>query len=116
MYTALSCTKIYLIGQIILAHIILTIEYPLAYRTEYPLVDKLNWGKNTGIHYPPGFYSVHVTLASSPGRQLKFKRKDGLVPIATMLVRMRWPLREKHVIVYLACRLFRKLTNIRSSS
>ena len=32
---------------------------------------------------------------------------DGLVPIATMLVRMRWPLPEKHVIVYLACKPFR---------
>ena len=41
-------------------------------------------------------------LASSPGRQLK--KKDGLVAIATMLVRMRWPLPEKHVIVYLACK------------
>ena len=33
-------------------------------------------------------------LASSPGRQFKFRKKDGLVAIATMLVRMRWPLRE----------------------
>ena len=31
-------------------------------------------------------------LASSPGRQLKVRKKDGLVPIATMLVRMRWPI------------------------
>ena len=35
---------------------------------------------------------------------------------ATMLVRMRWPLPEKHVIVYLACKPFRKLTHIRSAS
>ena len=47
-------------------------------------------------------------LASSPGRHFKFRRNDGLVPIATMLVRMRWPLPEKHVIVYLACKPFRK--------
>ena len=47
---------------------------------------------------------VGYALASSPGRQLKFRKKDGLVPIATMLVRMRWPLPEKHVIVYLACK------------
>ena len=43
-------------------------------------------------------------------------KKDGLVAIATMLVRMRWPLPEKHVIVYLACKPFRKLTHIRSAS
>ena len=46
---------------------------------------------------------VHVAL--SLGRQLKFRKKDGLVPIAIMLMRMCWPLPEKHVIVYfLACK------------
>ena len=39
---------------------------------------------------------------------LKVRKKDGLVPIATMLVRMRWPLPEKHVFVYLPCKPFRK--------
>ena len=37
------------------------------------------------------FNTVYLILASSPGRQLKFRKKDGLVAIATMLVRMRWP-------------------------
>ena len=35
-------------------------------------------------------------------------KNDGLVPIASMLVRMRLPLPEKQVIVYLACKPFRK--------
>ena len=47
--------------------------------------------------------AVTCNLASSPGRQLKFGKKDGLVSIATPLVRMRWPLPEKVVIVYFAC-------------
>ena len=55
-------------------------------------------------------------IASSPGRQLKFGKKDGLVSIATPLVRMRWPLPEKVVIVYFACKPFRKLTRYRSAS
>ena len=55
-------------------------------------------------------------LALSPGRQFKFRKKDGLVAIATMLVRMCWPLPEKHIIVYLACKPFRKLTHIQSAS
>ena len=63
-----------------------------------------------------GDQSFGLALASSPGRQLKFRKKDGLVAIATMLVRMRWPLPEKHVIVYLACKPFRKLTHIRPAS
>ena len=41
---------------------------------------------------------VGGVVASSPGRQLKFGKKDGLVSIATPLVRMRWPLPEKVVI------------------
>ena len=36
--------------------------------------------------------TIRKVIASSPGRQLKFRKKDGLVPIATMLVRMRWPI------------------------
>ena len=49
---------------------------------------------------------IALYIASSPGRQFKFRKKDGLVAIATMLVLMRWPLREKQVIVYLACKPF----------
>ena len=59
---------------------------------------------------------VDGSIASSPGRQLKFGKKDGLVSIATPLVRMRWPLPEKVVIVYFACKPFRKLTRYRSAS
>ena len=57
---------------------------------------------------PVGGSRARVQIASSPGHQFKFRKKDGLVAIATMLVRMRWPLPEKHVIVYLACKPFRK--------
>ena len=53
-------------------------------------------------------------LASFPGRELKFEKKDSLVSVATPLVRMRWPLPEKVVIVYFACKPFRKLTGYRS--
>ena len=41
---------------------------------------------------------VRHALASSPGCQLKFRKKDGLVPIATILVRMRWPLPRNRIL------------------
>ena len=69
------------------------------------------------VYADGGSYScVCWELASSPGRQLKFGKKDGLVSIATPLVRMRWPLPEKVVIVYFACKPFRKLTCYWSAS
>ena len=73
------------------------------------------------LGFDPALFGMHSlraggAIASSPGRQFKFRKKDGLVAIATMLVRMRWPLPEKHVIVYLARKPFRKLTHIRSAS
>ena len=58
---------------------------------------------------------IKVSLVPRPSI-LKVRKKDGMVPIATMLVRMRWPLPEKHVIVYLPCKPFRKLTHISSAT
>ena len=64
------------------------------------------------LRFMLNFLISRTFLASSPGRQLKFGKKDGLVSIATLLVRMRWPLPEKVVIVYcsnFACNPVRKL-------
>ena len=53
-------------------------------------------------------YFLNCILRASLVPRPSILKEDGLVPIATMLVRMRWPLPEKHVIVYLPCKPFRK--------